>query len=111
MTDEPPHKPELQNPEYFPIPPEAIERWLAIPRDAEIVVHITRESFDNLYYSIQALTASHLHLGNALAAWTNNQLEAANAHFEASKLESVRSVNNLSMMMATVMARAQRYDG
>jgi hypothetical protein len=99
--DEPPP------PETYMIPNSAIDKWVGIPRDRDIIIHINRGDFDNLFFAIKNLqhTVGLLRVG--MKYLLQKESDTANSVLDQSLGLLVNSSDDLSRMMQAVMERAE----
>lgn len=91
-------------PEPVIVPHKILERWHNLPPHHLIVGSISRSDWDNLFYSLDHAIAANAALQSALIAYSNGDMEAANAASWESSRRSAEAQNKLRQLMMGVMA-------
>jgi hypothetical protein len=93
-------------PEIFQIPDANIAQWTAIPVDAELRLHLTRDDLDNLFFAVRNLAYAIANLQAGLGNTTPGTPESAMFLQNASNM-TIESANRISRFMAKMMETAE----
>ena len=88
------------------IPRAIIDKWGQIPPQEHLTVHMTRSDLDGLFVTFHHLILAQTTLQEALIAYSNGQLDAANASMQASRRSSEESANALRGLFNSLMSSA-----
>lgn len=102
MADQP------QIPDLINIPTGVLDRWLAIPSHEQVEVALTRQDFDNLFFSINNLVSANAALQQCLISFSNGKLEEANLHMVEAQSSNATGLNKLRLLFTAIMANADR---
>jgi hypothetical protein len=108
MTDEPPAPTLPPLPEHFQFPAQLLEQWVDLPPGERLNLTLTRQDMDNLLFGLLKGSDAQVTLSQALVAWSNGQLAAANESLTTFRRLNIDSVNYFRQFATGVMVSALR---
>lgn len=106
--EEPPKLPSLE--EAAHIDPDALQRWLALPPEAGIVLNASRSDLDRLLLGLRLGLFAQGDSIRALQLFSHGNLDDANAHFNRATERHVQALANITAFTSAMMQKATLED-
>lgn len=90
-------------PEPINVPPQVIERWLALSAGTVVDRSLTKADWDNIFFCLDHAIRASAELQSALIAYSNGSLDEANSHAWEASRRQVEAQNKLRQIMTSVM--------
>jgi hypothetical protein len=94
-------------PEPITVSPQVIQRWMGLAPETVVDAHLTKADWDNIFFCLDHAIRAATELQNALIAYSNGQVEDANAHSWEASRRQIEAQNKLRQVMTTVMVGGQ----
>jgi len=105
----PPDRPDQQPlPPFWEFPEDLLAKWIAVPVETPITVVLTKQDIDNLLLGLLRGGDAHMALSEALAQWTQGNVDVARQMFAAARLNTVERQNRIRHFFSSIMLQATR---
>jgi hypothetical protein len=93
-------------PEPYVLPPQLLEKWLAIPSSNYVTVQLTRHDIDQLFFGLSKGYSCQQFLHDCIVRWSNGDVPGANEALDNARRLAVEGDNNVRHFFAAIMAAA-----
>jgi hypothetical protein len=95
-------------PEVYRIPDAVIEQWFEIPASEKVQSPLTRADVDHLIIGLLWTLDAQSKIDLALTAWSNGDMNGANAAIFESRRLNIESQNRIRQLATAIMASSVR---
>jgi hypothetical protein len=90
-------------PDYYQIPIQLLEQWMALPAGQRFRLLLTKQDLDHFVFAFFRLAEAQSKLESSLVAWSNGKLDEANAALAEFRRLNIESQNNFRQMLTGII--------